>query len=52
MAKPWMKKKNKTNILNDYFSQVFTKEDTGMSTFSYPVLNNFSITEAEVLKGH
>ena len=48
-------KKKIANILNDYFSQVFTKEDTDnmpdMSTCSYPILNNFSITEAEVLKG-
>ena len=47
--------KKVANILNDYFSQVFTKEDMDnmpdMSTCSYPILNNFSITEAEVLKG-
>ncbi|MGH0123268.1 UNVERIFIED_CONTAM: hypothetical protein FKN15_021008, partial [Acipenser sinensis] len=48
-------RKKIANILNDYFSQVFTKEDMDympdMSTCSYPILNKFSITEAEVLKG-
>lgn len=47
-----MKKKKKANILYDYFSQVFRKENTdNMLTCSNPILNNFNITEAEMVKG-
>ncbi len=47
------RRKKIANILNDYFSQVFTKEDTDNMPhmFDLSILNNFSITEAEVLKG-